>query len=316
MTASASANNPTARPALRGSRAEDIHLLIERFAGVFRAQGLWGVAKAVVRRLRLPRARSFRTCRQLISGKTGIEIGGPSPIFARGGLLPLYPIVGKLDNCNFLRNTIWEGTITEGPSYNFASGKPLGQQFIAEATAINGVQPGSYDFVCSSHMLEHAANPLRALREWKRILRPNGGLILIVPHRDGTFDHRRPATTVEHLVQDFERNVEEDDMTHLPEILALHDLAMDPSREVFAAFRDRAEANQRFRSLHHHVFDTKLAVDAVCEAGFDVIAIEPVRPYHIIVVARNSAGTGSVGLVSQSTLLAALSASPFASDRQ
>ena len=30
-----------------------------------------------------------------------------------------------------------------------------------------------------------------------------GALLLVVPHREGTFDHRRPVTELEHLVADF-----------------------------------------------------------------------------------------------------------------
>ncbi len=77
-------------------------------------------------------------------------------------------------------------------------------------------------------MLEHAANPLRVLYEWKRILKNSGTILIVLPHKAATFDHRRPSTSFEHIKADFDSNVDESDLTHLDEILALHDLKLDP----------------------------------------------------------------------------------------
>lgn len=43
---------------------------------------------------------------------------------------------------------------------------------------------GEYDWVYSSHCLEHLSDPERALRSWWSCLRPGGRLIVCVPHRD------------------------------------------------------------------------------------------------------------------------------------
>jgi hypothetical protein len=64
--------------------------------------------------------------------------------------------------------------------------------------------------VLSSHCLEHVANPILALREWLRVMTPDGTLVLVLPHKEGTFDHQRPTTTLGHMIDDYER---EDDMT-------------------------------------------------------------------------------------------------------
>ena len=42
----------------------------------------------------------------------------------------------------------------------------------------------SMDFVFSSHLLEHLVDPITALREWWRILRPGGYMVLYLPHED------------------------------------------------------------------------------------------------------------------------------------
>jgi hypothetical protein len=50
----------------------------------------------------------------------------------------------------------------------------------------------------------------------------------LLPDKRRTFDHRRPVTTLAHLIADLNADMAEDDLTHLPEILALHDLERDP----------------------------------------------------------------------------------------
>lgn len=42
----------------------------------------------------------------------------------------------------------------------------------------------SMDFVFSSHLLEHIEDHVGALREWMRVLKPGGHLVLYLPHRD------------------------------------------------------------------------------------------------------------------------------------
>jgi len=44
--------------------------------------------------------------------------------------------------------------------------------------------PASYDFVYSSHCLEHLDNPAQALRQWFSLVTPSGHLIVVVPDED------------------------------------------------------------------------------------------------------------------------------------
>jgi SAM-dependent methyltransferase len=290
-------------------------MILKRFASVYAAGGVRGVLSAVWRRARTPHARSLPRVRSFVHGAIGMEIGGPSALFARGGLIPIYPMAERVDNCNFAASTLWEDRIVAGDSFAFQSGKAPGRQFILEGADLKDIPSGSYDFVLSSNMLEHTANPLHALHEWKRLLRPGGGLILVVPHRDGTFDHRRPVTSIDHLLGDYERGTGEDDLTHLEEIVALHDLALDPAGEDIVQFRRRAERNPEIRSLHHHVFDTRLAVAAVEAAGFEPVAVEPLRPYNILVVARRPRDGSLVPAADPIDLESILRGSPFPTDR-
>jgi SAM-dependent methyltransferase len=49
---------------------------------------------------------------------------------------------------------------------------------------LEGVASASFDFVHSSHCLEHMRNPEEALTNWLRVLKPGGYLIVTVPDED------------------------------------------------------------------------------------------------------------------------------------
>jgi len=46
----------------------------------------------------------------------------------------------------------------------------------------NGLPQGEWDFIFSSHCLEHLVDPVAALEHWKTRLRPGGTLFLYLPH--------------------------------------------------------------------------------------------------------------------------------------
>ena len=191
----------------------------------------------------------------LLKEKAGIEIGGPSAIF--GTILPIYRLVSSLDGVNFSNKTMWEGSIEEGNTFNYFESK-TGKQFIADATDLRIIESNAYDFLLSSNCLEHVANPLKALEEWVRVVVPNGYVLLVLPNKKSNFDHRRPITSFGHLLEDYENNITEHDLTHLNEILELHDLSRDPLAGNYENFKARSLNNFSNRGLHHHVFDLPL----------------------------------------------------------
>ena len=155
-------------------------------------------------------------CVLAVRGKSGLEVGGPSKFFRDA--VPVYPVVKSLDNCVFSTETIWEGRRSDGEPFEFLpGGRKPGRNRIVDAVDLAGIRDSEYEFVLSSHSLEHIANPIKALKNWRRTA--PGYLVLIVPHYRETFDHRRPLTTLRHMIADFERNVGDDDLTHLQEVL-------------------------------------------------------------------------------------------------
>jgi len=53
-----------------------------------------------------------------------------------------------------------------------------------DAQFMGGVRDGQFDFVHSSHCLEHLDDPVTGLKSWLRILRDGGHLIVLVPDED------------------------------------------------------------------------------------------------------------------------------------
>jgi SAM-dependent methyltransferase len=74
-----------------------------------------------------------------------------------------------------------------------------------DAQFMNGVPDGHFDFVHSSHCLEHLLDPSEGLRNWLRVIRDGGHLVVTVPDEDlyeqGSFpsiynrDHKWTFTT-------------------------------------------------------------------------------------------------------------------------
>lgn len=55
---------------------------------------------------------------------------------------------------------------------------------MCNAQYLEKIENEAYDFVYSSHTLEHMSDPAEALINWWRVVKPGGFLILYIPHRD------------------------------------------------------------------------------------------------------------------------------------
>ena len=242
------------------------------------------VPYGIFRRLTRKTAKSYGILVPYVAGMRGLEIGGPSPFFRKHGLIPVYNLCQSIDSCNFSDQTIWTAA---GDFGRF--GAPVRSRHVAEASDLSPIPDASYDFVLASHVLEHIANPLRALREWSRVLKPGGALVVIVPDKRNTSDHKRPYTSFDHLEQDFRANTTEDDLSHLPEVLALHDVSLEHPGVSWPHFEDRCRNNFRVRGMHHHVFSADTLTRALTHARMRVMSVSIERPIHIVAFAQRSA---------------------------
>ena len=237
-----------------------------------------------MRHIGTPKVRDAESYFQALTGKRALEIGGPSDFFCHDGALPVYPILASVDNCLFSCETMWTGKI-DGRFYYDAQRRE-GIQFVCEVTALEPIGDASYDCVLASHCLEHTANPLKALQEFRRILKPGGLLLAILPNMDDTFDWRRPLTPLSHMQEDYAKDTSEDDLSHLSEILSLHDMRKDTFPGTIEEFRERCRQNHKFRIMHHHTFNPSSAGAFLESGGFRILRTETVKPYNITILAQ------------------------------
>ena len=123
----------------------------------------------------------------------------------------------------------------------------------------------SLDYVASSHVLEHMANPVAAICEWYRVLRPGGIMYMVVPDRRYTWDHDRQLTSCDHLLDDYFRGMTDCDATHIDDFVdhvdwlqyapdtALEDV---PAKKAVRkkAYHEAVSAG-RIINIHFHVFE-------------------------------------------------------------
>jgi len=187
----------------------------------------------------------------LLKKKTVLEIGGPSSL-----LSDWYPL---FDSVSFLN-------MSESMEIHIQSFNPINTVGVFDGDAsqrevfVKNNLLENFDLVISSHTLEHFANPIKALFEWKSALKKGGSIITIVPNKDMCWDKVREYTTFDHIVDDFYKDVTESDMTHVDEASCM--IQCRPSY-----YSDVGDQN-RNRVIHHHVFSVDVLSECHEYCGF------------------------------------------------
>lgn len=126
------------------------------------------------------------TAHKFLDGLSGIEIGGASH--------NPFNIAG-------CRNVDYTDDMTTRfkQSERELAGKPLPVDVVAAGDNLPFPE-ASLDYVLSSHVIEHFWDPIAAIKEWMRVLKPGGIIFMIVPHKERTCDHERPRTPLSELI--------------------------------------------------------------------------------------------------------------------
>jgi SAM-dependent methyltransferase len=245
-----------------------------------RSIGVGPTLELIAERLRHRPLPWFADVAPRFVGKKLLEVGGPSKPFLT--MIPVYGRSTRVDNVE------WRAWSDHRVTDSATADPTPARSFVGEATDLSMLPSGSYDTMVSSHVLEHVANPIKALHEWRRVLRKGGTLLAIVPRRELGFDHLRPPTTFDHIEADFRNQTTEDDRTHLEEVLQLHDVSLDAGAWPLDQYRYRVNHNLYYRVIHHHIFETATLKQTVEAGGFDVdlFAVSAVLGSIVIATAR------------------------------
>lgn len=120
---------------------------------------------------------------QLLDGLTGIEIGASAhnPFGLNTLNVDRY---GSMD-------TIFKRAEIE------LAGEAVPVDVVAFGDALP-FEDKSFDFVISSHVIEHFYDPIKTLSEWSRVARKY--IFIICPHKERTNDREKPLTTIDELI--------------------------------------------------------------------------------------------------------------------
>jgi predicted O-linked N-acetylglucosamine transferase (SPINDLY family)/GT2 family glycosyltransferase/ubiquinone/menaquinone biosynthesis C-methylase UbiE len=80
----------------------------------------------------------------------------------------------------------------------------------------------SFDFVIMNHVLEHLFDPIQAIKECLRILKPGGSLVMSVPDKRFTFDFERKLTKWELLLNRYQKDLKKPKLENYEEIYKSH----------------------------------------------------------------------------------------------
>lgn len=254
-------------------------------------------------------------------GRYLLEIGGPTPATA------IYAHVAGADNV--VERPLYEyfaafSTSAQAPRSDADAvdgapyapeGSPIGRTFLRHGARLHGIADAAYDALLSSHNLEHFLDPLEALREWDRVLRPEGLLVLVLPQAFNCTDkHRTPASMQEllairaaaarggldplrrHYHELFVRTFDDIDRDFDPWGLNVT-ADTDARRAIIRRETTDALGAARENVLHWHIWDWDLMEEAVAGClGYEILSLwlqppEPPSycPYHQVLVARKPA---------------------------
>jgi SAM-dependent methyltransferase len=154
--------------------------------------------------------------------------------------------------------------VNVGPSYE---GQPTSANYLTDAANLYFARNSEFDFVCSSHVLEHLANPIKALKEWLRVTKRGGIIYCGVPDKRFTFDHTRRRTPLGHLIKDYRLDIGPYDSTHLCDVFFNTDLKLANGTQeqhyrwildyhLSAQGKTNSSAKTRHNecTIHHHVY--------------------------------------------------------------
>lgn len=114
--------------------------------------------------------------------------------------------------------------------------------------------PGSLDFIFSSHVVEHLANPLGHLAYWATLLRPGGVIAAVIPDMQGCKDYVFEPSSLAELDAEYRAGSMEPTLEHYRRWCRVRAPASDPA-EVLASGR----------SIHVH-FYSPASMQAILQA--------------------------------------------------
>lgn len=137
-------------------------------------------------------AERIKLVKKYLHGLNGIEIGGSGRGFGLDSQKGSYANVDIIDAETRSRFKGWKKSqlvniLSSGDDLPF--------------------KDGVLDYVFSSHVIEHFFDPIKAIKEWYRVIKKGGYIIMVIPHKERTFDRNRDITDSKELIDRHQNNI-------------------------------------------------------------------------------------------------------------
>jgi ubiquinone/menaquinone biosynthesis C-methylase UbiE len=120
---------------------------------------------------------------------------------------------------------------------------------VDDGEKLSSITTGSQDFVVANHFLEHCEDPIAAIHHMVRVVKVEGIVFLSIPDKRFTFDAERPATELQHLLDDHALGSSRSRDAHFAEWSRYVEGAGAGEVETVAN-----ELKERNYSIHYHVW--------------------------------------------------------------
>lgn len=130
-----------------------------------------------------------------------------------------------------------------------ASQELVNVDILADGELLETISDSSQDFVIANHFVEHCQNPIGAVLNMLRVLKPTGILYLALPDKRCCFDSDRPVTPLEHVMRDHLEGAEWSRRGHFEEWARLVRKAKEEDVDT-----EVARLMSMNYSIHYHVW--------------------------------------------------------------
>jgi SAM-dependent methyltransferase len=93
------------------------------------------------------------------------------------------------------------------PEINFNTTFVVETNMIDDGEVLSKIKNETYDFLISSHQLEHCMSPITAIENQLRVVKKGGTLFYAIPNKYKTFDKNRPVTCFEKLEDHYAHDI-------------------------------------------------------------------------------------------------------------
>lgn len=168
-------------------------------------------------------------------------------------------------------NNTMRNILKEIPLENLYSQKLVDLDFILKPPKflLDQIEDNNFDFVYSSHVIEHTPNPISAIIDQIRVIKKGGVVYGIIPNKKNTYDRERKTTPAEVLIDKFKKGVFEHTLEE-----ALDVINNTKDHDLYDSYKNNSDIIDLAKKMikekqgmhHYHVFDETNTIEMLLHA--------------------------------------------------